>query len=637
MLKVHRPTRNASQPGPLRRLAPFVLLLGLLGMAPSLALAQGCTQEREPNDNPATGSTLAGLGCLVGDLAETDQDFFIWEVTERQLDGRFVFVELETDSGVPVAVTLMRPSAARDAPQELVSLSSAEQSVSEPLVLAPGRYLFGIAAGRGEAGYAVTVRTGERLPRTSEREPNDSSEQAHIFEGAFGVVGDLAGSADFHGWNVTEADASRAWRVGAQAMPGEPLTVKLFGPEGDAVFTVSTESGGALEVLDLELLAGSYTFVLSPASERTAPYLLEAVPLGTRTDGTEIEPNDRFTEANLLEPDVEVAGALAGNELDYYQFHLGDEEAGFYTLGFDADASAQLCLLDAAETAIYCSIGAGVELADLALAAGDYAVYLNRGQGDVPYTISLTLQAPPEPGFEVEPNDVLEYATDLGDPFVVRGRLNGRDTDFYRFAVTGEAQLWRIQVVGEGVTSLTYLNGGGIARQTLSVGGMARARLDNLLLLPGFHYLQLDGEDGEYALRVVPLGPAEPGAEPATAAADDPAFIPGPRPEGRVEIEPNDDETRADPLRFGEPRIGLATRLRDFDTYRFSLANSVYVRIEATPPADGRLRFTLGRGSVNRSPNVGEAIVYDVLLLRATTSSACVPKAPPSRATTSCA
>ncbi len=67
----------------------------------------------------------------------------------------------------------------------------------------------------------------------------------------------------------------------------------------------------------------------------------------------------------------------------------------------------------------------------------------------MPYTISLTLQDPPEPGFEVEPNDVLEYATDLGDPFVVRGGLNGRNTDFYRFAVTGEAQLWRIQVVGE--------------------------------------------------------------------------------------------------------------------------------------------------------------------------------------------
>ncbi len=134
---------------------------------------------------------------------------------------------------------------------------------------------------------------------------------------------------------------------------------------------MSTEDGGVLEVLDLDLPAGSYTFALSPGGERAVPYLLEAAPLGTRTDSTEIEPNDRFTEANLLGPAVEIAGALVGNEVDYYQFHLGDEEAGFYTLGFDADASAQLCLLDAAETAIYCSIGAGVELADLALAAGD--------------------------------------------------------------------------------------------------------------------------------------------------------------------------------------------------------------------------------------------------------------------------
>ncbi len=616
MLQMPRPHRDASQSGRFPRLAALLVLLGLLGTAPSIALAQGCIAEREPNDDPATGATLVGLGCLVGDVIEADQDFFVWNVTERQLDGRFVIIELETDSGVPVAVTLLRPEAGRDGLQELFDLSSAERSVSGPLVLGPGTYFIGVAAGRGKAGYAVTVRVGERLPQNAEREPNDSSEQAQVFEGAFSLVGDLAASADFYRWSVTQLTAAQAWRVGAQGIPGEPLTVELFDPAGNAVFTASTEDGGALELAGLELAAGTYTFALGPASERQVPYLLEALPLGARTDGVEVEPNDRLSEANRLEPAVEVAGTLVGNDIDYYRFRLSGHATGFFTVGFDADAPAQVCLLDATQRAMHCGVGAGVELTDLALAPGDYGVYLDRGGGEVDYTLSLTPQDSPAPGFETEPNDVHKYAPALEDPFVVRGRFNGRDTDTYRFEVRGAPELWRIQVVGEGVTSLSYLSSTGAILQTQSVSGVSRARLDNLLLLPGVHYLQLAGEDGEYVLRAVPLGPPEPTAEaPPAPTADNPAFIPGPRPEGEVEIEPNDQATRANPLRFGEPRIGLLTLLRDVDNFRFSLDSEEYVRVEATPPHDGRVSFSLGRSGNNRSAGVGEAVVYDVLLL----------------------
>ena len=262
------------------------------------------------------------------------------------------------------------------------------------------------------------------------------------------------------------------------------------------------------------------------------------MPLGARTDGVEVEPNDRLSEANRLEPAVEVAGTLVGNDIDYYRFRLSGHATGFFTVGFDADAPAQVCLLDATQRAMHCGVGAGVELTDLALAPGDYGVYLDRGWGRGGLHPQPTPQDPPHPGSRRSQRRS-QVRPALEDPFVVRGRFNGRDTDTYRFEVRGAPELWRIQVVGEGVTSLSYLSSTGAILQTQSVSGVSRARLDNLLLLPGVHYLQLAGEDGEYVLRAVPLGPPEPTAEaPPAPTADNPAFIPGPRPEGEVEIEP---------------------------------------------------------------------------------------------------
>ena len=54
---------------------------------------------------------------------------------------------------------------------------------------------------------------------------------------------------------------------------------------------------------------------------------------------------------------------------------------------------------------------------------------------------------------------------------------------------------------------------------------------------------------------------------------------------------------------------------RDVDVYRFSLADEQYVRIEAIPPADASVRFTLVGGSPNRGFAPGEPVVYETILL----------------------
>jgi hypothetical protein len=295
-----------------------------------------------------------------------------------------------------------------------------------------------------------------------------------------------------------------------------------------------------------------------------------------------------------------------------------------------------LCLEHLGER--HCRDGEGsVSLPDLVLPAGEYRVRFDGrfAIGDT-YRLELVDQGPAREGFEREPNDSVAHATLLGDDLAVRGRLEGRERDYFRVDVTGEPQLWRLQVVGGDVAVLRYHDAaGGTVQERRIVSGDRGIRMSNLFLMPGPHYFSLDGTDADYALRLIPLGPADeppadaatPGAAspevpvagrlgppmtPAPPPAADDMIVPvptGPRPPGRMEREPNDDPSRAHLLRPEEPWVGLLVDPGDVDVYRFHLGDEGYVRLTVTPPDGGAVEANAS-GSWS-GPGVGEPYVYE--------------------------
>jgi len=257
-----------------------------------------------------------------------------------------------------------------------------------------------------------------------------------------------------------------------------------------------------------------------------------------------------------------------------------------------------------------------------------------RGDAGQSFRVAFEDRGAPQPGFAYEPNDHVATATLLGDDLTVRGRFQGRNVDVVRVEIEGDPQLWRVQVLGPTVDQLNWLAASGRAQQTRTpAAGDRGVRMSNLYLLPGPHYLSVRGTDGEYALRMIPLGPADeppdatapaaPEAPPprslgtptrpresAAAAAVDVPLPTGPRPEGQMEREPNDDARTASLLRPGEPWVGLLADPGDVDVFRFYLGEDGPVRLTATPPDGMPLYVRIdGGGRIDMDP--GEPFVLE--------------------------
>src|SRR5690606_19551166 len=161
---------------------------------------------------------------------------------------------------------------------------------------------------------------------------------------------------------------------------------------------------------------------------------------------------------------------------------------------------------------------------------------------------TLALRSAPAAGADAErePNDTLASANDLGPEMRARGAFAPQDDDVYLLRVEGEAQRFRLQVVGPGVEQLRLLDRSG--DEQARVRGERRIRLDDVVLLPGPHYLEVVGSEGEYALQALSLGPA-PAPEPATdaPAADEPLA-----PAAAPPAEPSPEEAAED-LAFAAP------------------------------------------------------------------------------------
>lgn len=572
----------------------LALACAILITTPAIAQDSACVEEREPNDQPAEAAAFS-QDCAIGTLGGDDrQDLWSWAPRDPSQLWQF-----EVD-GIPRALTRVEIlSIRRDAAGNVrgrdveLAFEARDGSATSPrFFIAPGDYVIGIATAGATGTYTLRQVRHELPP---------SAADGAAFSGAFAASG--RGESTF-GWRLDDAAAGQRWQLMLKGPLDARQSLDLLDAEGRRIVGRASALDGQRSLTNLVLAAGSYSIRVR-SSNGPEPFTLEAVPLGTRAADVEAEPNERG-EPGAIDPELGMTGVLDGDPTpaDYFAFEgaaTGQGRRTTVTLRTKSRIPRRLCLLDAATRELQCRQGVGlVSLPDLALTSARYVLSV-AGRTDVrsSYSIEFTESPALSALKETEPNDAHWHAPELDERFVVQGRFAGLETDTFRFRAPGtEPQLWRIQVTGSGLRQLKVLDARGyeIALARRPNQGGDRIRLTPLLLLPGTHYLAVNGEAGSYRVRALLLGPPDP----------------------NVESEPNDDEATSMPLAFGQTRRGVL-RVDDNDRYRFRLLNTERVRLTVTPPEGQRARLRLTPAAAFASPlqseTPGEAIVYEGSLL----------------------
>lgn len=594
------------------------LSLTLVLLLAGAAFAQECTYEAEPNDEPFQANPLERAGaasahayCMTGELSSgSDQDWFLWDVGEEDAETWWE-VEFESVRGQKTLfaiyqMTFLDDGVSVTAADQLFGASSSDGRLTTagPFLITPGRYHVGLTASGGSGNYVALLRGGDSLGRGS-----SAFQPTRPQTRPFTVHGLVDGGAA-QPFVIDEAAAEQVWEVSLQASIGARPTLRLVGPSG-VVGEARADTSGRARLTSLGLEAGEYELRIEGEGGIVSASLTS---LGRRTAGRELEPNNSWDSANIFPIGTSIKGGLDGDR-DVFRTEV-DEAAGdgAWDLVVEATGEVTVTLLEGDGPELQSRRGVGGVMSGLHLAPGSYQVRVD-GRSGADYTLTWRAASDAGAGMEREPNDTRHAATPLGPDGQVRGELTTSDVDFYRYEVTGGAQLFRVQAVGEQIRSLAVIGRDG--RTVVEAPGGSRVRLDDVLLLPGEHYVRVQGGEGAYALRVMSLGPAPdgstavdaPGAsdelrsaaaappEPevdVAAAAEIPEPAGPPPPAGHLEWEPNDDRSRAHRLRPGEVHVGRLHSPRDRDYYRFHLSDDQYVRIELVPPeGDGAFRLNL--------------------------------------------
>lgn len=627
---------------PTLRVLTVFLILSLC----SPALAQQCTVEVEPNDTPAQATTLTGEGqdavaaaaagrlgsnCLTGELGSNDQDLFLWVVDEVASAHEWA-IELEGPDGGLTRVELIDVAFAdngvdvvRADPLFGFETTDGRAATSEPFLMAPGRYVIGLAGAGVDGRYVVNLRpvaltVGSRLYRSGTAVSGAFAQHVPL-DGEFSLPFSLSEDASDHVWAFT-----------FQAPLGTSPTLTLEGPTGE-IDVLTPSDHRPVRLANIGLLPGDYVAHVTPGAQGGGGHVaLRLERLGRKSDGVEVEPNDRREDATLFPLGGEMRGAADGT--DYFRVEVGADDAGSaWDLSLEAAEDVWLRIYSPGGDLVQERRGVSGSSPGLHVDAGGYFIVVT-GSGGGDYSLSFRPGETAADGHECEPNDLVSGATPLGPEMQARGELRTQDIDFYRIDVEGEAQSFRFQVVVEGEAELGVYDAGG-NRQAIATGER-RIRLDDVVLMPGPAYVGVSGSEGEYALRALSLGPApEPTAPEDAPAADEPivsapkptaeesvetgAELPGlpPPPPGILEREPNDDNTRAHGLQPGVVHVGRLSVPDDEDLYRFHLATSQYVRVELVP-AEGETEWVFavdGRRHSARADPKGERVVAERWML----------------------
>jgi von Willebrand factor type A domain len=595
-----------------------ILTLIPMGWRPAAVVAQpsSCITEQEPNNDPAGANKLTDVEtCVQGSIGNSDQDLFVWTLSEADAKDRWSFsmtgIQGQEDIVKIVTLDYAADGTTVEKVNEVATFTSPgfnEPATAEDVILPPGTYDIGVSAS-GAGDYTFTIARGHPFPKNRDKEPNDDADTARPLKGAFEISGNLKDSEDWYAWTISDADAKHDWTLSLSGLATYPPALAITDQSGNEVLSNTTAGAlGRLVLVDVGLDAGTYLVKVGYSQQNPSPYVLSAVAGEPRRPNIEEEPDEDIAKAGRFDPTKPFRGRLtAGQTIDYLIFTVDDALSNklFDLKLFWKNKGTQrsLCLVDReTQQDLVCQSGdQGVALTNLRLPPGD--VYI-RIQGDPapndPYILRLDATSAFDPTFETEPNDSIAAASALDPSQVMRGRFGTNDMDFFKFTITGEPQLWEVDLKGEAISDLSLYDAAQDGLQDARAGAdgdQTIATLWDLFLVPGEHWLRVAGAHGDYTLTMTPLGPPDPNGE----------------------REPNGDVSRAELLRIGATRTGRLPSTGDLDTYRFSLAAPEHVRLNIKSPADGGESIRLDWSPATtitqlQSAAPGAPVIYDAFL-----------------------
>lgn len=608
----------------------FLLLLPL-----STGWAQQAVMESEPNNTPAEAMRISGDVLVMGNISSRDQDAYLWTVSDVDASKRWSF-ELHGIPGRLTIVEILRLEYAENGVdvtgyERLMKMGTRDglkPSIHEDLLFEPGEYLLGVAAAGGGGGgvyrpptvslafgdeaevtekvevggYRLSIAEGMPLPDTTRAKPGETRDGAHPPRLSRQFAALSYESSSWYRFDFDEQAALQRWQIFAQVPVGRNIKAILTNEAGETLTSLKADDSGKLWFKDLAPPVGSWWVELQKYGDDAYIQVIASTQTGQRVVGEEAEPNDVWLHANVVDFSQPLSGRFGRkNESDYFRFTL-DEATADQVLAIQLENSSagklQICLLDKHKKEIQCRRGKGtLLLPDLVLSAGDWGLLISRGAEGSEYKLSLSVQGSINPDAEAEPNDSAQWASSVPSKNRIKGRFSGKDTDYYRFVITDEPQLWRFQVIGDGVKEVAFLDSAlNQAQRVRPEAGQRRVRLDNVYLLPGVHHLMVRGEDGgSYTLLARAVGQPDPNGE----------------------REPNNNTRRMQQLAIGQTRTGYLEDKDDLDYYRFFLSNWDRIRLTIQPAADGSVSSSLYWYSAQMKQKaasaVGEAITLEGL------------------------
>lgn len=609
---------NTNQVRPVRKEMMSKIRLGaalLLGVACGLSWAQTrMAYDVEPNDALHEAIDLSVPSGkerveVIGELDGQDQDAYRLIIDEDMAGQRFN-LELSGRAGALTRLDIFDLTELVDGlgriPEELsqkppiLTTLATEQGVRpvrrDELLLPPGVYILGVSHSGGKGAYSLTIAAHDSARITvleADDEPRVSLR---------GRTSTWSQGNQSYQFELNEAQSEQSWNMAFQAPLGQRMKTRLETADGQLLLEVERDHGQPVQRHGLMLDAGAYRLITESTTAGVRMIDIRAgAPLPT--DGVEVEPNNR--EANPVEFGEAIRGRLDDGDTDFLMFSVTDDQTGqMVDLEVSADPSAeiQLCLRNLIDNQDICrrTPGGLTALRDLALQEGDYKLRIHDVKRvGTDWSLNWLPRGDIEAGQEVEPNDRPEYAVGLHERGFGRGRFVGDETDYWRFSVSGEPQLWRIQLQGDSIQDLELSTADDDQIATQRANNNTRIRLDNQFLMPGEYLITVDGKDSDYILRLQPQGPPPVG----------------------MELEPNNDMSTARTLRFGQRYTGTLVESGDTDVYRISLHGPERFRLRVQPPVDGSISGRIGLGDeantiseIRNQNEIGHALEWDLSL-----------------------
>ncbi len=370
---------------------------------------------------------------------------------------------------------------------------------------------------------ALAIASLANAQTVVEVEPNNNARQATQFDPTLVLSGQIeTQDSDFFRFTVDDDQQIRDFEFELEATVKVDLC--LFGADGVRI-KCSRSTSTVFKELSLQ---GEYVLSLSPVAKMAVPvaYQLRASTSRPLRAHHEVEPNDRWEDANPLSSNSEMGGHLAGNEYDSFNFRV-DGARQLWSIVAAGDAVSRLELRSRTGIKLHSSSSESgqVRMDNLQLPQGDYAVRLtgNSKSEERQYRLRLASfgspddavlnEIAPEPEasrpagkIEAEPNDSNGQADRLSFDTSHIGMLSKSDSDMYRFFLPGHGRV-RIEVVPATGGKISFSLDAGASVSSATPGQIA---VFEGALLPGDHYLRIRSRPsgtGFYRLTMTQLDP----------------------------------------------------------------------------------------------------------------------------------